>query len=278
MIITEIQGNRFKLDGGALFGNCPRALWQRWYTPDEQNCVEVTGRALLVQVDGQRILLEAGIGVYMEPHLRDRYGVSEDRHMLLEHLRVHGLDHTDIDVIIISHLHFDHSGGLLTAWQADKQNELLFPKARFLVSRPVWQRATNPHPRDRGSYIELLGELLEGSGRLEFVDCAHHPGLPNAFSFQFVDGHTPGMIITELDLPEGPLLFAADLIPGMPWMHLPITMGYDRYPELVVNEKRAVLEDLLARSGSIFFVHDPSVAIAKVARETGGKYYGKVGE
>ena len=232
---------------------------------------------MLVQLEGQRVLVEAGIGAYMEPRLKDRYGVLDNRHMLLENLRGHDLDHSDIDVVIISHLHFDHVGGLLSAWQDDENCELLFPNARFLVSRPAWQRATNPHPRDRGSYIESLGDLLEGSGRLEIVDGARHPNLPGAFSFQFVDGHTPGMIITELALPEGPLLFTADLIPGMPWMHLPITMGYDRNPELVVNEKQAVLEQLLARNGSIFFVHDPSVAIAKVARDSSDKFYGSVG-
>ncbi len=79
-------------------------------------------------------------------------------------------------------------------------------------------------------------------------------------------------MLTEVTTDDGPLVFASDLIPGAPWMHLPITMGYDRYPERLIDEKTALLESLLARGGSVFFTHDPDVAIGKVARDDSGRF------
>ena len=86
-------------------------------------------------------------------------------------------------------------------------------------------------------------------------------------------GHTPGLQLLELESEGGPLVFAGDLIPGVPWVHLPITMGYDRYPELLIDEKQRLLEDLLARDGWLFFTHDPEVALARVARDERGRFH-----
>ena len=90
--------------------------------------------------------------------------------------------------------------------------------------------------------------------------------------FHRSDGHTPGLLLAEMDTAVGPLVFCGDLIPGVPWVHVPITMGYDRYPELLIDEKEALLADLLPRGGHLFFTHDPSVALARVGRDERGRY------
>ena len=271
--LTTLPGNSQKLDGGAMFGNAPRAMWERWMPADELHRIDLGCRALLVRENGRNVLVETGIGAFFSPELKERFGVQEDRHVLLDNLAAHGLSDADIDVVVLTHLHFDHAGGLLAPWAEGQPPRLLFPHARFVTGRRQWQRARAPHARDRASYIPELLDLLEASGRLELLDDGQNsPTLGTDWRFHVSDGHTPGQILPEIAMPGGPVLFAGDLIPGAPWVHLPITMGYDRFPEGLIEEKTALLEDLLARNGRLVFTHDPKVALGRVSRDAKGKF------
>ena len=280
MKLWSILGNSQKLDGGAMFGNAPRALWQRWATVDEANRIDLACRALLASpLNGKTVLFETGIGAFFDPALRERFGVVEARHVLLDSLADAGFSHEDIEVVVLSHLHFDHAGGLLAPWAEGEAPRLLFPNATFVVSKAHWQRALAPHPRDRASFIPELPALLEGSGRLELVEGDHSQALGDAVRFHHSDGHTPGLMLAEIVGPEvvdgqphGGLVFCADLIPGRPWVHVPITMGYDRNAELLIDEKRAFLDDKLARNVHLYFTHDPGCALAQVTRDDKGRF------
>jgi len=271
--LSSVLGNSQRLDGGAMFGNAPKPVWRQWIAPDDQNRIPLACRCALICEPGRTVLLEAGIGAFFEPAMRERYGVVEDRHVLLESLAERGVAPADLDVIVLSHLHFDHAGGLLSAWQAGRAPELVFPRARYVVGARAWQRALTPHPRDRASFIPGLTELLTATGRLELVEGDRSTTLGDGYRFHHSEGHTPGLLLTEVALASGPVVFAADLIPGAPWVHLPITMGYDRFPELLIDEKTALLTDLLARHGRLFFTHDPAIAIGTVARDGKGKFH-----
>ncbi len=264
---------------GAMFGNAPKALWQRWIEPDELNRIPLACRALLVREpapDGRNLLFETGIGAFFEPKLRKRYGVVEDEHVLLRSLRdAAGLGHEDIDVVVLSHMHFDHAGGLLAPWQEGGQGPtLLFPNATFVVGQRAWERSLQPHSRDRASFVPELPGLLEGSGRLAIVpaDDPTSAALGPGYRLHYSDGHTPGLMLVEVPLADGPVLFGGDLIPGTPWVHLPITMGYDRHPELLIDEKRALLEDLFSRAGRLFYTHDHRVAVSKLSQDERGRW------
>lgn len=274
MELFSILGNSQQLDGGAMFGNAPKALWSRWIMPDAENRIPLACRCLLVKdlladgVHGRNVLFETGIGAFFEPALRERYGVVESRHVLLDSLAAIGLTHEDIDVVVLSHLHFDHAGGLLATWEKDQPPRLLFPNARFVVGAEHWRRALKPHPRDRASFVPELQPLLQASGRLELVEGEYSQTLGKSVRFSFSDGHTPGLMLAEV----GGVVFCADLIPGRFWVHLPITMGYDRWPEKLIDEKRAFLDDKLARDVRLFFTHDHDCALARVTRDERGRF------
>lgn len=263
-----------------MFGNAPRALWEKWAAPDELNRIELACRALLASpLEGKTVLFETGIGAFFEPRMRERYGVQESQHVLIDSLREAGFEHEDIDVVVLSHLHFDHAGGLLAAWHEGREPELLFPNATYVVGAQHWQRALQPHPRDRASFIPELPGLLQASGRLEVVDGEYSKVLGHSVRFSYSDGHTPGLMLAEIvgqaragEGAHGGVVFCADLIPGRSWVHVPITMGYDRNAELLIDEKRQFLEDKLARNVHLFFTHDPQVALAQVGRNEKGRF------
>ncbi|TCV94125.1 glyoxylase-like metal-dependent hydrolase (beta-lactamase superfamily II) [Luteibacter rhizovicinus] len=269
MKLWSLTGNSQQLDGGAMFGNAPKALWSRWIEADEQNRIPLACRCLLVTgLDGRNVLFETGIGAFFDPAMRERYGVVEDRHVLLDSLAEAGLTHEDIDVVVLSHLHFDHAGGLLAAWKEGEPARLLFPRATYLVGADHWRRALEPHPRDRASFIPELTTLLQESGRLELVEAGRPTSLGESVRFEFSEGHTPGLMLAEV----GGVVFCADLIPGRAWVHLPVTMGYDRWPEKLIDEKKRFLDDKIARDVRLFFTHDHACALAAVVQDSKGRY------
>ena len=274
--LTSVEGNRQLLDGGSMFGNAPRPVWEKWIKPDAIGRIPLACRCLLIEFDGLKVLCETGIGAFFEPKMADRFGVqTSDRHLLLENLKAAGHSAESITHVILSHLHFDHAGGLLPTYTeiAKGNEELVFPNAQFIVGEDAWQRALNPHSRDRASFIPGLTEKLEKSGRL--VRLGHDPlppELKGRFEFVRSDGHTPGQMHTLFTGSKEKVFFCGDLIPGRAWVHVPITMGYDRFPEKVIDEKTEVYKRAVDEDWILFFTHDAEVSAAHTEKSASGKF------
>ena len=268
----SVEGNSQRIDGGSMFGNVPRALWRKWLPPDADERVTLSCRALLVQdLAGRNVLFEAGIGAFFPPDLRARFGIVEDHNMLIDSLSGYGLTEDQIDIVVLSHLHFDHAGGLLSDWRENTEPSLRFPRATYVVGAESWKRACTPHPRDQASFIPALQPLLQESGRLELISGGMSETLGPQVEFRFSDGHTPGLMLSIIG-GDGGIAFCSDMIPGRAWVHLPITMGFDRYPEKLIDEKRAFLEEMIRRNIRLVFTHDPDVALATPARDERGRF------
>jgi len=274
--ITAIEGNRQLLDGGAMFGNAPRPVWEKWIVPDQLGRIPLACRAMLLEIGSKKVLCETGIGAFFEPKMAERFGVENPtRHKLRDSLAELNIKEQDIDLVILSHLHFDHAGGLLPTFaeaQAGKK-DLLFPNAKYVVGREAWNRALKPHSRDKASFIPGLTEQLLASKRLIIVEGERHPEvLPDHLKFFISNGHTPGQMLTICQGDSSSVVFAGDLIPGMPWVHLPITMGYDRYPELLIDEKAKLYEDVDADNWWVFYTHDPRHVMSQVHANEKGRF------
>ena len=276
VLVSSVEGNTQLLDGGAMFGNAPRAVWSKWTPPDEQGRIKLACRSLLVEIDGVRILCETGIGNFFDEKMRKRFGVQESENRLLANLISLGISEQDIDFVILSHLHFDHAGGLLNSY-LDAQREgkrLLFPNAQYVVGELALHRCQKPHARDRASYIDGMADLLEASGRLIIVPEAalKHSPLPGSIEFRYSDGHTPGQMLTVIKGDIDTMVFLGDLVPGHHWVHLPITMGYDRFPELLIDEKKQLYHDMKDESWLGFYTHDEKFAVSRISQDFKGRF------
>lgn len=273
--VTAVLGNSQKLDGGSMFGNAPRTVWEKWIPADDLGRIPLACRTLLIEYKNQKILFETGIGAFFEPKMADRFGVQNPQnHLLLENLNRLNIKPQDIHSVVLSHLHFDHAGGLLPSFLEMQQGstELAFPHATIITSRAAYERALKPHSRDRASFIpELMRRLLKT--KLHLIDNPQTETLfDGRLSFYSSHGHTPGQLHSVFRGDQETVVFCADLIPGRHWVHTPITMGYDRYPELLIDEKDALYQKMTLEKTYFFFTHDSEVAMAKVARDEKGRY------
>lgn len=267
--LRSVETGWFALDGGAMFGVVPRALWQRHIAPDERGRVGLALRTLLIEeLDGPRkILVDTGIGQKWDAKLADIYGVDHSRLELERSLAELGLQPEDITDVLLTHLHFDHAGGA-TKKVGDKLVPT-FGEARYHVQRRNLEWAQNPTEKDRASYRPDNYEPLLEHGVLELLDGPGTwlPGIELILS----DGHTQAMQLPHVFGPEGHLTYCADLIPTAAHVALPWIMAYDNQPLVTLEEKRALLERVCREDWVLFFEHDPEGAAATV--ESGPRGY-----
>jgi len=267
LTVTAIDGGSFRLDGGAMHGVVPKTLWSKLVSCDELNRCQYNTRCLLIEGRGQRVLIETGNGDKFPPKLKDIYGIDHDR-AVGDALREVGLLPDAIDVVIMTHLHFDHSGGT-TRRTAGGAVEPVFRRARHVVQSRVWEDATRPHARNRASYLGENVFPLAAAGLLDLVDGEAEvaPGvrvLPTP-------GHTPGHQSILVGDPGGPrLLFLGDVVPTAVHLRLPWVMAYDLEPARTLETKRGLLRRAIEEKWIVVWGHDREHAAGRLGYDAQG--------
>jgi glyoxylase-like metal-dependent hydrolase (beta-lactamase superfamily II) len=261
--ITPLLDARFRLDGGAMFGVVPKPLWERRAPADNRNRIAMSVRPLLVRTGGANVLIDAGIGDKMSEKETEIYAIDRAEHLDLS-LAAAGLTARDIDVVIASHLHFDHAGGFTTV--VDDVLMPRFARARYVIRRGEWEDAMHPHERNRASYFAENYAPLERAGVVDFMedDGEVVPGV----SVWQTGGHTRHHQAIRIESGGRTAVFVADLIPTTAHVDPAWIMGYDLYPMDTLAAKKTLIAEALAGEYVIFFEHDPVVA-AGVLRQDG---------
>jgi glyoxylase-like metal-dependent hydrolase (beta-lactamase superfamily II) len=245
----------FKVDGGAMFGVVPKALWSRVYGADENNLIVLTLRSLIVKTGSRTILVDTGWGDKQDDKFF-RHTYIHNGEGLLEGLRTRGLEPEDITDVVLTHLHADHCGGGVVRSREGAGFELTFPNAIYHVSRIQWEWAVRNNPREEDAFLEENILPLGDSGHLNLVDedCELFEG----FSVRIYCGHTPGLMIPFLKYKGKTLVYTGDLIPTI--AHLPLiwNMSYDIESLRTIDEKSKLLEEALAGNYILVFQHDVS--------------------
>jgi methylmalonyl-CoA epimerase len=262
-LISVCDGG-FRLDGGAMFGVVPKALWSKPAPPDDRNRILMAMRPLIVR--GRRtMLIDAGLGGKDDEKFHEIYGVDRARN--LDHtLAEAGLSPDDIDIVLASHLHFDHAGGF-TVRDASGRIRPKFPRAQYVIRRGEWEDATHPHERNRASYIADNFVPLADAGVLQFVDDDQTimPGV----RVRRTGGHCMHHQMVLIESAGKTAAFVADLIPTTAHLSAPWIMGYDLYPMDTLAAKKAFLQEAVQKNILVFFEHDPAVPAGYIREENG---------
>jgi glyoxylase-like metal-dependent hydrolase (beta-lactamase superfamily II) len=254
----------FRLDGGAMFGVVPKPLWERRAPADSRNRIRLGLRPLLVR--GERtLIIDAGIGGKMDEKSVDIYGI--DRTIDLgTTLANAGVSVADIDIVLATHLHFDHAGGFTTR-DTDGRIVPAFPRARYVVRRAEWEDATHPHERNRASYLPENFVPLADAGRVDFTEGDER--VMEGVRVVRTGGHTMHHQMVVIESGERTAIFAADLMPTAAHVDAPWIMGYDLYPMDTLAFKRTFLRDAIEREYLVFFEHDPEIAAGYIRERDG---------
>ncbi len=266
--VKTVITSRFKLDGGTMFGQLPKPYWNRISKADELNRIPLVLRVLLVKTPSTMAMVEVGMGNDFSPNEAKRFDLEELTGGLAEGLKEAGVNPADIKHLVLTHLHFDHVAGLGVRNTAGELESCL-PEAKVYLQRRHWEKANKPGPKEVDSFRPQDLELLAGMD-LQLLDgsCEILPG----FHVTSSDGHTTGLQVVSLHGQHERLYLPSDLIPTLAHVRLPFTMGYDMWPDKLIEEKSVLLEEICRHDGILMFIHDP-VTIACRIKE-GPRGYG----
>lgn len=260
-----LNDGTFRLDGGAMFGVIPRPMWERVTPPDGRNRILMAMNSLLIRAAGKTILVETGAGDKWDDKRRDIYAF-EGQPRLLEQLAARGVRPEQVDIVVNTHLHFDHCG-----WNTRLVNGKalpVFPKARYVVQRAELEHAKNPSERDRASYFPDNFVPMEESGQWWLLDGDQEivPGV----ELIRVPGHNADMMCVKLSGGGRTAMLLADLAPTVAHLQPAWIMGYDLYPLQTLENKKKWIPKLVQGGWLAIFGHDPKVRAAHL-REKDGK-------
>ena len=264
-----VTDGRFRLDGGAMFGVVPKALWQKCCEVDELNRIPLSLTCLLIRAHGKNILVDTGLGDKEDARFHSMFAV-ERTPTLHESLKHHGLSRDDIHMVVNTHLHFDHAGGN-TVTHENGAIRSTFPKAGYYVQQGEYADATNVNERTKASYRRDNFAPIAQHKQWEFIEGDREllPGITTVVT----SGHTRFHQSVKVESEGQVAFFLGDLIPTVSHVPLPYIMGYDLYPIQTLDTKRWVLDQAFEGNWLLVFEHDPLIQAGHVRKDVEGKYF-----
>jgi len=253
MKIYPIETGNFKLDGGAMFGVVPKIIWQKTNPADSNNLIDMSMRCMLIE-DGKRlILIDTGLGSKQSDKFFGYYHLFGN-FSLESSLAKHGFHKDDITDIFLTHLHFDHCGGVIE-WNSQKNLlQPAFKNAKFWSNDNHWEWALEPNPREKASFLKENINPIRESGQLNFI--TNNSLKQIGFNVLFMDGHTEKQMLPKLSYQGKTIVFMADLLPTIGHIPLSYVMGYDTRPLLTIKEKAIFLKEAADNNYYLFLEHD----------------------
>ncbi|MBN2214889.1 MAG: MBL fold metallo-hydrolase [Bacteroidales bacterium] len=253
MRLAGIETGNFKLDGGAMFGVVPKSLWQMVYPADENNMCNLSLRALFIEDENRKILIDAGLGRKQNEKFFGYYYLNGND-SLDKSLSKEGISKSDITDVILTHLHFDHCGGAVEYDQNKKAFQATFPGATYWCSNDQWNWAMNPNLREKPSYLKENMLPLHESGQLK--PFKHDFDLTPNVRIRLYNGHSQGMAVPFIRYQGRIIVYVSDLIPTSAHIPLSWICGYDTQPLLSLKEKEKFLDEAFRNNYILFFEHD----------------------
>ena len=262
-----VSDGTYQLDGGVYFGVVPKVLWSRKKAADEENLIRVGLNCLLARSDSHTILIETGIGEKLDEKRVRLYGVQRER-SLPEKIAARGIDPNSIDLVVNTHLHFDHCGGN-SRWQGS-QAVPVFPRARYSVQRGEWEHAHLRHDRDRVSYLDENYDPLVASGQMTLLDgsATLAPGLV----VRVTPGHTRNLQVVLIQSGGQTCAYFSDLVPSTAHLNPTWVAAFDLFPLETIENKKRLLAQAAAENWLCVFVHDAEHPWGYVRVGQGGKF------
>ena len=263
--IFSIVENSFKIDGGAMFGVVPRIFWQKVYPPDENNMVKLDINLLLIKTDGENILIDAGMGNALSERQKKVFGIERASN-LEKRLSEHHLAPEDIHLVLLTHLHADHAGGVISL---DKNGRKVprFPNARHVVQIKEWEEAMHPDERTSATYFTSNLRILEEEKLLELIDGEDE--VATGIKLINTGGHTPGHQAVLIEDGEGKILWAGDIIPSSHHLRIPYVAAVDLFPRETMEQKKRFLRMCSEDGWILAFDHDLKVKLSKIEEKEG---------
>ena len=262
--VLPLHGGNFYLDGGAMFGVVPKTLWEKKAPADERNRIRLAANSLLVRAAGKNIVVETGNGAKWDPKLRNIYGIQEGD-PLRDSLSKVGVAPEEVDMVINTHLHFDHAGGNTRV--VGGRDVPVFSNAQYVVQRAELEHAMNPTERDRASYFadRFVPVSEAAQWRLVDGDVEIVPGI----SVVRIPGHNADIQAVKISGGNRTVIFVADMLPTR--HHLPLAWmpGYDLYPLQTLETKRKRIAEIVAQGWIVAFGHDPDFPTATLHDRNG---------
>lgn len=267
----------FALDGGAMFGSVPKTMWEKAIPPDAQNRIPMALRLILLRdlKSNRNLLVDTGIGHKLNDKMNQIYAVDHSKFTLEKSLAAHGLKPEDITDVVLTHLHFDHTGG---ATKLDQNGKAVptFKKAKYYIQRLNYDWAVTPNSREAASYLPEnfmpcvnSNQMVICEGADDFEKKLNWPG----FTVRVSIGHTVGLQCPLIKIEDKTFFYPSDLVPTSAHVPVPWVMGYDIQIIKILDEKEAILEEAVRDNWIFIYEHDPVIAATTVIK--GPKHYAK---